>query len=225
MKSIFKEDSIIYLNGFVYLIDKEIELEQNDVYYDDLTKLILVHSGQVYESMPAIIQSTTGTTTPEGIAWKIVATNNPKLEGVPKLPEFPIIDYKAVCIDQSKMALQANPKNYEKILSNLWEAASSKKKYNEDDMRKAFRAGTNYGGFYQKLAANEDWEAMERMNEIGIEPDFQKLLQSLTPKIKEIELEVKSYNDPEDGYMAVHLKSRLKVDDKGLLLIKSIKYE
>lgn len=201
MTKMFKD--IIYLDGFIYIVDRKNNIEPNDYYID-----VALNGDYV-----GIRRALKGDGLPFDI--KIIATDNPKLEGVPRLPKIPELDYKAICVDQTEMALRAMPTAANRILGNLWEMASSKK-YNEEDMRKLYEGTVQNVG---TLVKREDM------------PTWEQVLQSLTPKIKEIELEIidiPNLATPHDINSKGHignLAQKLLVDDKGFLTVKSIKYE
>lgn len=68
--------------------------------------------------------------------------------------------------------------------------AASVKKYTEEDMREAFIEGTNHGARYQQLIDNDDFVDADEMS---IDKDFEKLIQSLTPKPIAVEVEMLEY--------------------------------
>ncbi len=85
--------------------------------------------------------------------------------------------------------------------------AASAKKYSEEDMWKAALFG--YDKSFRNQVSNSDGSG-----ETGItKKELLDYLQSLTPKPVAIEVEMRTFNKPENGHMAIHLLSEPKTID------------
>jgi hypothetical protein len=122
---------------------------------------------------------------------KIIAhlplNNSPILEGVDLLPPLEQEDVKKLAWE-----LFGNDYNARARYKDGYNKAKEKYKYTEEDLRKAFIEGTNYGSAYQSCIENEDWEAIE-MDEN--DDTIKEIIQSLSkPKMPVgFECEVRPY--------------------------------
>lgn len=182
---------IISLNGFLYAVEKKPE---GNVYIRTDSPFGTI-KGSLVEMKPTGMKGLYGSMP--------VASNDPSLTDIPKLPDFDRHWYCDV-EDRDIFYEDKDPKRCFiqcdrcKIMNK-----DAKKQYTEEDIRTAYIWGRN-----------------------GSEPIL-KLLQSLKPIPKEVELEVVDYPTtglPEDMKLGDRL-SWVKKDMNGFVIVKSWKYE
>ena len=169
---------IVKTENYLLVVDDS-EIKVNDFYYDSNDK----------ESITPIYRRSQDPKFYTGCK-KIIAHlplhNAPFLEGVDVLPPLEEDDVE-------KMADETYPKTYYSgIYVDGWlkagfikgyNKAREKYRYTEEDMRKAFIEGANYGSAYQSCIENEDWKAVKEMDKYD-DDTIKEIIQSLSqPKM------------------------------------------
>lgn len=200
MQKISNKYPAIYLDGFVYLVDKN-NIKPKSWFFNVFS-----------DNKRTLFQNTSAITmthdTLEGyVLENIVATNDPSLEGVPKIGELSTNKTAFELFAQLKENMSAE--KFSGYLEGY--KSASKKKWSDEDMMRAIHYVAN-----DKYYNNALYHTTDYVN---------KVLQSLTPKIKEIELAVEEYDESKYIKGSPTNYSFLKLDDKGYVIIKNIVYE
>jgi hypothetical protein len=217
MTKIFSKDTLLSIDGFIYLVDKTLNHREGVCVCLDEIRSNAEHGVELGDKMyvdPIVYKSDNC-----GGCVRIMATNNPSLEGVAKILELEEVWDKDRQIAFSRLTLRdwkdaaIDTGSAMKLFNAGYKAASSKKKYTEDEMRSAFKAGKR----------RKNWELTIKDERLESK-DTEEYIQSLKPSPISIEIEMleweKSSPDKED-YEKVYLP---KLKD-GYVIIKEVKYE
>lgn len=229
MTKIFsKPDTLLSIDGFIYLVDKTLNHREGVCVCLDEIRSNTEHGVKLGDKMyvdPIVYKSDNC-----GGCVRIIATNNPSIEGVAKI-ELPD-EVEELAHNTVKASQNINTKREYQIAFTAWydgyKAASSKKKYTEDEAEMAFKEGYN-------LCLSKHFHLLDgkiHPDEVPFETpamDFEEYSQSLKPIPISIEIEVETIIDWEN-YVSIGMKAashkekqQPKLKD-GYVIIKEVKY-
>lgn len=207
---------VISLNEFLYALDKDAKVDKGDhiLAYREVL-------GKMYQDL---IVKTFDRHVYIKDAPKIIASNNPSLTDVSKLPE--------IGEDVDKLAHEAAiGSGYElhDIVKRAWARgykAASKNQYGREDIKKVIGLAREY--------ELRDYGRTVTYQHAHFVKTWEEIIQFLQPIPKEVELEMEEYNarpdlgdflaQGSDGIGPLIMK-RIKVDDKGFVKIIKWIYE
>lgn len=224
MTKTFSKDTLLSIDGFIYLVDREAELPPKNSW--------IVNTEN--PDLPTVYKAT-GLWGKYATRHLIIATNNPSLEGVAKIGELGSIgQYEEVMnkwVGETLFGINKcrnDKEGMRALISSLWgiaygegyKAASSKKEYTEDNM----------------LAFAKEFQARYAMEQVGspeaIIYEFTNTLKPV-PIFVEIEYEYEFKNTPDQQQwqemehsekMEYAVVTVPKLKD-GYVIIKEVRYD